>query len=261
MNGFILHIQGPMMSFADKGFGQLRDEGEAPSRSAVLGLIAAAMGLERGSERLLELHEQFRVHVARISPGALLVDYHTVLTAGYDEFDQAQLRREGAKGNPTLTWRSYHCDAHFMAFIECKDAQLLDEASGALADPVYTAYLGRRSCPPSMPLYPHEAEGNSLEEVFSNAYRAWAEPQRSERTGKLPWHIRKRIPKEHIEIWIDGQNVPKSDTFTHISTGFRRDMLTALPRSYVNRPVTHGRIPAPNVEPPTTNEDFFNATS
>lgn len=260
MNGFILHLQGPMMSFADKGFGQLREEGEAPSRSAVIGIVAAAMGLERGSERLLELHNQLRVHVARIRSGALLVDYHTVLTAGYDEPDPARLRREGAKGNPTLTWRSYHCDTHFIAFVESSNQTLLNECSRALHNPVYTGFLGRRSCPPSVPLQPQPIQAESLSEAFTTFYSNWLAVLRKNATGKIPPHIKKQLPKDHIDVWIDGASVPAPDTMPPISHGFRRDLLTALPRSYVNRPVTHTRIPIEDDDPPSTNEDFFDAT-
>ena len=260
MNGFILHLQGPMMSYADKGFGQLREEGEAPSRSAVIGMVAGAMGLERGSERLLELHNELRVHVAQISSGALLVDYHTVLTAGYKEMDPTRLRREGAKGNPTLTWRSYHCDTHFMAFVESSNQELLDECSRALHDPVYTAFLGRRSCPPSTPLQPKSVQGDALATVFDNAYTRWVDSYRDPETKQIPWHIKKRLPQGYMDVWIDGPEVPAPDTMLPISHGFRRDLLTALPRSYVNRPVTHTRIPIQGDDPPS-NEEFFNATS
>ena len=173
MDGFLLHLQGPMMSFADKGFGQLREEGEFPSRSAVIGIVAAALGLERGSERLLELHRSLRVHVASLSRGSLLVDYHTVLASGYGEYDPAGIRREGGGGNPTLTWRSYHTDAHFMAYLQSDNTELMRECREALAAPVFTAFIGRRSCPPATPILPVEITGRHIGEAFLEGYQKW----------------------------------------------------------------------------------------
>lgn len=255
MNGFVLHLQGPLMSFADRGFGQLREEGDAPSRSAVIGIIAAAIGLERGSPDLLELHQHLRVHVAQVRAGALLVDYHTILTAGYDDYDPAALRREGAKGNPILTWRSYHSDAHFIVLVE-GEASTVQRAAEGLRAPVFTTYIGRRSCPPSIPLLPIDIEGDDVADVLANAYNAWLDEKRDTTTGELPWHIRKRLP-DALDFWIDGSNAPAS--CAHIATGYRRDLLSALPRYHVNRPVTHARYPIEH--PQTQNEEFYHDAS
>lgn len=257
MNGFVLHLQGPMMSFADRGFGQLREEGEFPSRSAVIGIIAAALGLERGSERLLELHAGLRVHTARVKSGAVLVDYHTVLTAGYSEYDSAHIRREGAEGNPTLTWRSYHSDGHFVAFVESENEGLIEECWEALHAPIFTAYLGRRSCPPSTPLLPNHVEGNTLVQVLHDAVRD-GDKKRSGQNYRHP-------QLTEFTAWLDGKfkkddpNTQCDEGNSHISAeGFRRDLLTALPRSYVNRPVTHVRVALP-AQPSTTNQEFYDA--
>src|SRR5690606_38750887 len=131
MTGFLLHLYGPMQSWADTGFGQLREAGEFPSRAAVLGLVAAAMGLPRADERLLDLHEALRVHAATVRPGRILRDFHTVET------------REGKPR--TLTSRDYHHDAHFVALVEGKEGTLA-EAEAALRRPHYGTFLGRRSC-------------------------------------------------------------------------------------------------------------------
>lgn len=259
MNGFILDLQGPMMSFADRGFGQLREEGEFPSRSAVIGIVAAAMGVERGSERLLELHAGLRIHTARVRSGALLVDYHTVLTAGYDEYDPARLRREGAEGNPTLTWRSYHCDGHFVALVEGNDGELIEECRQALRSPVYTSFLGRRSCPPSTPLLPHEVDGGTQVQALLNAVRRGDYVRKKSRK-----HYRDR-PLTEFTAWLDGsfrQGHPATACDGGepqiTAEGFRRDLLTALPRSYVNRPVTHVRVALP-APPPISNQEFYHA--
>lgn len=259
MNGFILHLQGPMMSYADTGFGQLREQGIAPSRSAVIGIIAAGMGIERGDSALLDLHQGLRVHTACALPGALLTDYHTVLTAGYKDYDETQLRREGAEGNPTLTWRSYHLDAHFTALVESSDAALIAQCRAALIDPVFIAYLGRRSCVPTIPLRPEPVEGDSIEEALQGSVQT-ARNRRQQSVGYLPKDL------TGFDAYLD---TVSSDALTLVARGWRRDLLVAMPRFYVNRPVGHyrGYLPTapeqPNQSEPkppsssNSNERFF----
>lgn len=262
MNGFILHLQGPMMSYADTGFGQLREQGSAPSRSAVIGIIAAGMGIQRGDRALLELHQGLRIHTACALPGGVMTDYQTVLTAGYEDYDETQLRREGAKGNPTLTWRSYHLDAHFVALVESNDEALIAKCHAALMDPVFVGYLGRRSCVPAIPLRPQPAEGDSIESALQQAVQ-WARNRRKDSVGYLP----NPLLSEGFDAYLDTAQDVSSSTLRLVARGWRRDLLVAMPRAYVNRPVGQyrGALPA-QPQPPhqsqqqpssTSNERFF----
>lgn len=258
MNGFILHLQGPMMSFADTGFGQLREAGPFPSRSVVLGIIAAALGLERGDTRLLDLHQRMRVHVGTARAGTLLVDYHTVLPTGYGAYDPTRLRRPGAEGNPVLTDRGYHVDSHFVALISSDDGPMIDDCRAALHNPIFTGYLGRRSCVPSTPLIPEDASGPTVIDALSHPL--WSAHQG--RIEKLPPWERRRQKRAHVDAFIDGDAVdqPEQCSATIIAKTFRRDLLNAVPRSYVTRPVTHVRIAVPTeVDATNTTEEYFDA--
>lgn len=109
-----------------------------PTKSGVIGLLAAALGLRRdeseGLARLTGL--RFGVRVER--EGQLLVDYHTAKTQ--DE------------KNSYVTYRHYLQDAVFLAGLESEDTALLLQLQDALQHPVFPLYLGRRSCPPALPL-------------------------------------------------------------------------------------------------------------
>lgn len=228
MSGFLLHLKGPMQSYGDTGFGPLREAGAFPSRSAVLGIVAAAQGLRRNDEKLLRLHRALRVHVLTLKHGQVHVDYHTVEPNG--------------PGQGTVqTYRGYHHDAHFIACVE-GDPNVVEQAQAALQQPTFTLYLGRRSCPPSRPLLPlsmsHEQPVHAL----------LAEAEASRDVG------RRRTP---FDLYLEGQHEP--DGLHVIAHGYRRDLLQALPRHYVNRPYTHARIATPEPPTPLTNEDFFNA--
>lgn len=245
MTGFLLHLYGPMQSWADTGFGQLREAGEFPSRAAVLGLVAAAMGIPRADGRLLDLHEALRVHVATVRPGHVRRDFHTVET------------REGKPR--TLTSRDYHHDAHFVALVE-GDPAMLAAAEAALHRPVYGTFLGRRSCPPALPLLPEPTEGDPFEALRDAALAtARAFPH-----GDPTW--RRGRAADVLTVWLDGHHgrgaLPEAlAQATSITHGTRRARLIGPRRAYATAPFTRLRLNRPAPATPASGHDaFFHAT-
>lgn len=67
-------------------------------------------------------------------------DYHTAVP-------------ENAKKKDSYTTNRYYlADAVFLAGLESDDTDKLKEIENALKNPAHPLFLGRRSCPPSMPL-------------------------------------------------------------------------------------------------------------
>lgn len=231
MNGFLLHLQGPMQSYGDTGFGPLREAGLFPSRSAVLGIVAAAQRLRRNDERLLHLHRAFRVHVLTLRPGQIRVDYHTVEPSG--------------PGQGTVqTYRSYHHDAHFVACVK-GEPEAVQTAYEALQRPAFTLYLGRRSCPPAAPLLPQPMEHEGCVE----ALRALAVAHHKGASRRYA---------SSFDLYFEGHHdhLPGLRVLAH---GYRRDLLLALPRHYANRPFTHAYLTLNQPDEPLTNEAVFDA--
>jgi CRISPR system Cascade subunit CasD len=236
-DAFLLHLRGPLQSYADTGFGPIREAGGFPSRSAVIGLIASAMGIERGEQKLLALHQAFRVHVAVAQSGQSQTDFHTV--------------DSGAK-NKAVTYRDYHHDAYFLALVEARtpsDAPLVSEAVQALRRPRWVAYLGRKSCPPSIPLQPRPAKGTSAIEVLTREARA-VQARREKKRG--------------VRILLDDASFAPSDSsqegVTVRGSGERRDQLVGAKRSYSGRRYTDLHVasdPSQHDDPQT---DYFRAT-
>lgn len=138
MATLLLRLAAPLQAWgADSKF-ETRKTGREPTKSGVIGLLAAALGLRRDErEALLRLTGlRFGVRVER--EGQLLVDYHTAKTQ--DE------------KTSYVTYRHYLQDAVFLAGIESEDAALLQQLQQALLHPVFPLYLGRRACPPTLPL-------------------------------------------------------------------------------------------------------------
>ena len=138
MATLLLRLAAPLQAWgADSKF-ETRKTGREPTKSGVIGLLAAALGLRRDErEALLRLTGlRFGVRVER--EGQLLVDYHTAKT----QDEKASY----------VTYRHYLQDAVFLAGIESEDAALLQQLQQALLHPVFPLYLGRRCCPPTLPL-------------------------------------------------------------------------------------------------------------
>ncbi len=243
MPGFLLHLYGPMQSWADTGFGQLREAGEFPGRAAVIGLVAAALGIPRADDRLLDLHQALRVHAATVRPGRVLRDFHTVET------------REGKPR--TLTSRDYHHDAHFVVLVE-GEAAAVAGAEQALRRPVYVTFLGRRSCPPSLPLLPEPAGDDpfaALREAAQATGRAFPRGDRTWRRGRAAGVL---------TVWLDGY-VERGDLppaladARSVTHGTRRGRLIGPRRAYAAAPFTRLRLPLEAAEPDDLHQTYFDA--
>ncbi|MFO0567350.1 MAG: type I-E CRISPR-associated protein Cas5/CasD [Polyangiaceae bacterium] len=141
--GVALRLHGPLQAWGGATIGDNRPTLPFPTRSAVIGLVAACMGIRRSNVRaLLELAEGTRVHVRVDAPGTTLVDDQTI------------------QGNPNASdtrqtiqsKRDYLCDASFTAVLVPGPKGTLAKIASALESPVFAPYLGRRTCVPSVPL-------------------------------------------------------------------------------------------------------------
>ena len=127
MATLLLRLAAPLQSWgADSKF-ETRKTNREPTKSGVIGLLAAALGLRRddaaGLARLNGLH--FAVRADR--EGSLLVDFHTA--------NREEDRKKGKA--PYVTYRHYLQDAVFLVGLESEDTALLQELETALKHPVY----------------------------------------------------------------------------------------------------------------------------
>lgn len=158
----IFRCYGPMASWGDIAVGEHRRSYAQPSKSAILGLVAAALGIRRIEEQKLhELGEAFALALCVENEGLPLRDYHTIQTpsasTGPHRTRREELSVDPAKINTLLSSREYRCDAlSLVALWNTEQARWsLEEVQNALREPTYTLYLGRKSCPPALPLNPH----------------------------------------------------------------------------------------------------------
>lgn len=127
----MLRLAAPLQSWGSDAKFERRGTERVPTKSGVIGMIAAALGRRRHEkiDDLLEL--RFGVRVDR--EGTLLRDYH--------------IAHPVKSKDPYVTNRYYLADAVFLVGLEGMDEELtiIDQA---LHHPAYPPFLGRRSCPP-----------------------------------------------------------------------------------------------------------------
>lgn len=143
----ILVLQGPMQSWGLQGKFDHRDTASMPTKSGVVGLLGAALGVERGDRAQIAELAALNMSVICIKRGELMTDFHTV---GCSRSDIGIPKAE--KGyTQAVTHRDYLCDATFSVVIT-GDGVFMDRIAAALDNPKWGGFLGRRSCLPTRPI-------------------------------------------------------------------------------------------------------------
>ncbi|MDY6054509.1 type I-E CRISPR-associated protein Cas5/CasD [Micrococcus sp.] len=178
MTVLVLRFKGPLQSWGQDSRHQERRTHHAPTKSAVVGLLAAAEGRRRSDavEDLAEL--EFGVRVDQ--PGTVLRDYQTAI--------------DWRSGPPArLSNRYYLEDACFLVAIGGPDT-LIKSLEASLRNPAFPLFLGRRTCPANHDLVVGVMEGGDVESVLRSV-----EWQASE------WHRRTRPTRVSLPLYRDAR--------------------------------------------------------
>lgn len=147
----LLRFKAPMMSWGYDSHFTIRRTGTEPTKSAVIGLLCAALGRPREAPTADLVSLRLGVRVDR--EGVMLQDYHTVQNA---------VRSSGAANHDgVISIRHYVADAEYLIGLE-GGASLLEMLDKALAAPVWPLYFGRKSFVPSRPVREGLREGMLL---------------------------------------------------------------------------------------------------
>jgi len=151
MPTLLLRLVGPMQSWGTISRFDQRDTGKEPSKSGVIGLLAAAMGIDRKNWEDLDPLTRLRMGVRHDRPGIPKRDYQTAGCASTDTIIKAD--RSQAKDGGVVSQRDYLADAAFLVGLEGEDMALLQKADAALRDPVWPLALGRKSYVATEPIW------------------------------------------------------------------------------------------------------------
>ncbi|MGW0969886.1 type I-E CRISPR-associated protein Cas5/CasD [Streptomyces sp. NPDC002516] len=153
MSGLLLRLAGPLQSWGERSaFTPVRDTAPFPTRSALVGLFAAAAGISRddsGRDGGIDRYDGLRITVRVDRPGVRLIDYHTV-GGGQPKARTAATSGGSNKGAAVITRRHYLSDAVFVVAVSAED-DTISRLADALRRPHWAPYLGRRSCMPDEP--------------------------------------------------------------------------------------------------------------
>lgn len=146
-----LYFDAPLQSWGYASKFDRRTTLAHPTRSGVIGLLCAAMGIDRSdTQGLARLEQSLGVDVYAFRLGNRLTDYHTV-GGGYDpKTEPLRICRKasGKIGDTVQTWREYLEDARFGVVVS-GSVVLIDSLADAVRDPVWGLWLGRKSCVPA----------------------------------------------------------------------------------------------------------------
>jgi CRISPR system Cascade subunit CasD len=130
----LLRLEGPMQSWGYRSRFDYRDTALEPTRSGVIGLICAAMGIARGEDILR--FEEIRMGVRVDKEGRPERDYHTALDV---------IKADGSGTDTVVYYRDYLADAIFTVGLESNDLHLLNSVEADLRNPRWPLFLGRKS--------------------------------------------------------------------------------------------------------------------
>lgn len=176
MQFLLFRLYGTIASWGDLTVGEIRPTSLYPSKSAIIGLLSAALGYARDSHQkeITELSESIGIAVRMDSPASIMRDFHTFqkaetgngknLTTFYTRRDELLHTKIGTG----LSTRDYVCDGLYTICLWIKnDTSIsLQQIGLALRKPEFHLYLGRKSCPISYPIVPSIIDSDSIYEAF-----------------------------------------------------------------------------------------------
>ncbi|APH13063.1 type I-E CRISPR-associated protein Cas5/CasD [Dehalococcoides mccartyi] len=136
----LIRLEGPLQSWGYRSRFDYRDTALEPTRSGVIGLICAAMGIARNEN--ISKFDELRMGVRVDRGGKVEQDFHTALDV---------IKADGSGKDTVISFRDYLTDASFTIGLESSNQSLLAEITKALISPKWILFLGRKAFPLTSP--------------------------------------------------------------------------------------------------------------
>ncbi len=164
-NILLLRLTAPMQSWGVMSRFSRRDTGKEPSKSGVIGLLCAALGISRDEANtdnpLFAELIKLKMGVLVLREGVLQSDYHTA--------QNIAIASGGTKKPTELSTRFYLADADFVVALAGENQSTLETIQKALMNPKWQLFLGRKAFAPAAPIHFREgviATEKSLEDFL-----------------------------------------------------------------------------------------------
>ena len=234
MKTIVLKFSGPLQSWGIGSHFENRDTSKYPTKSAVIGLIAGALGYRRDeTAKIQELNNlSFGVRVEQI--GTILRDFHI-----------AKSQKQSY-----VTNRYYLQDAVFAVMISHKDSNKIDAIVKSLEQPDFAPYLGRRSVPVNSDYIQDVLEDDLLSVIKSYPWLA------------SEWYQKKFMREEKADEFIELDALVDGDLIDDGTPSiYNRDKVESFAFSYRNHQfravkAIRVKIPVEAIEEATEHDAF-----
>lgn len=162
MKTVLLKLSGPMQSWGTSSHFVTRNTEYYPSKSAIIGIIAASFGYRRDEdEKINKLNDlDFAVRIDQV--GVLRKDFH--IASNYIDIWN--------NTDSYLTYRYYLEDSVFVVALSSEDEKWMDEIIYALKHPYFQQFMGRRSCPVPIDFVLKESERGAIDAIKNLSWQA-----------------------------------------------------------------------------------------
>lgn len=177
MNWLVILIAAPLASFGEEPGNARRGSSDRPTRSALLGLAGAALGIDQvDAEGQGALFASLLTATRTLSPGAPVTDFHTFQSLPESAgrvATRADALAKRAELETSITRRAYRSDGCWQAAYVASDGAVvsLKDLQQAFLCPRFTLWAGRKSCPLAHPLAPTIVEAEDAESAFRSHAR------------------------------------------------------------------------------------------
>ena len=171
-----LTLKAPLMSFGGKGsqFQTERRTENAPTKSAIVGMIAGAFGYDKGDSRINDLSEALDIY--SISPNKdvhIMRDYQIVAPMDFyrqnHNFHNKVLNSKveyDRNFTSTMPFEKYYLtNTGFDVYVGTDNESLLRDIYNNLSAPIYGIYIGRKNCTPACKVIEDEFKTYSVKEI------------------------------------------------------------------------------------------------
>lgn len=176
MKTILLKFAGPLQSWGTSSHFETRHTDFYPSKSAVIGMIAASLGYRRNEdEKIRKLNElDFAVRVDQ--QGNLLRDWHNA--------------KSDKRKDPYTTNRYYLEDAVFVVAISHQNYAFIQMIEDGLRSPYFQPFMGRRACPLPVDFIVQVTNDSALDSLKQLDWQASA------------WYMKRQSTDDRISLEI-----------------------------------------------------------
>lgn len=205
MEFLVFTLAAPMASFGGLAVGERRPSGDHPTKSQVVGFVAAALGIPRADEQAQHALAASLGYAVRVDdPGLPASDYHTA-QAATDVSLRRRAKSHGAVATrrdelacddlkTVLSMREYRTGvlATVVVWLSRPGPATLAEIGGDLRAPKFTLFAGRKAFPLMLPCRPQVVAADTIEAALSAYDAGRSEALRAFHTSLLSDRVPRR---------------------------------------------------------------------